>query len=236
MKVAVLNVAVGGAGSWYGDGQDRLGKTLWEKNRRHPFAKHQVYSLFWKGNYPPGSPRHEDTPYAFKPWAFAQAMEQGYDAAIWLDASMWLAGSIDPIIDHIEQHGAATWLAGWSLGQWCHDAGLAKLEVTRDDAMQIPLVCGGICGFDLRTPMAQRFLREWLAYAQDGVSFKGAWNNEGYVCSTDKRCLGHRHDMPTLGWLCRQYGVQPIHCPKWFAYSTDAVPAAPEALVLARGM
>lgn len=237
LKVAILNCAVD---KWYPKGQDRLMDSLSKLNtfgwQQASEPRYTVNAKRWCGTYPPNCPRHEMTPYAFKPYAYRAAIADGYDIALWFDASMWAVSDITPIIEHVEQHGAATWYAGWSAGEWSTDRALERMGITRDEGMNIPLVCGGITGFDLRNPRMVELLNQWLAYANDGASFPGDWDNTRRTCSQDTRCLGHRHDMPTLSFLVKRFGVEPISCPKWFAYSTDREPANPNAIILARGM
>ncbi len=229
MRMTVLNCAVNG---WYPSGQDRLVQSLAQMG-------YQGETLLWKNIYPPNCPKHDAAPYAFKPFAFKQAMTQGYDVAFWLDASMWAVKSLDPIIAHIEQHGVAVWRAGWTVGEWSTDRALAKMGLTRDMGMGISLVCGGIVGLDLRRPLVRQLVEDWVGFASDGVSFQGEHSNKGPhkgSCSADERCLGHRHDMPSLSMLVARDGHVPIDPPKWFAYSTDSEPAHLEAIILARGM
>lgn len=228
MKVVVMNAAVG---AWYPAGQERLRRSL-EANRGHIRFDIQL----WNGSLPPRCPPHSRVPYAFKPYAYAWAISHGYDIAIWFDASMWATRSIDPIIEHADRLQVSLWKAGFSVGEWTHDRGLGVLNITRDEAMKVPLLCGGITAFNLNSPVAMGILSAWYRHAQDGVSFPGAWDNTSRSCSQDQRCLGHRHDMPTLSVMAARHGVQSIDPPKWFAYSTDADPAHPEAIILARGM
>lgn len=231
MKIVVMNAAVG---AWYPKGQDRLVASLLEHQHRRPHG-HNIEFKMWTDCLPPGCPAHSVVPYAFKPCAFRWAVQQGYDIALWFDASMWATRSIDPIIDHVGEYGCALWRAGFTVANWCHDQGLAKMGLTREVAASIPLLCGGICGFNLRKRDPMSLLTAWYDYARDGVSFPGPWRS-GATGEDPKLYLGHRHDMPTLSHLARNRGVQPIDCPKWFAYSTDEQPAHPEAIILARGM
>lgn len=224
MNVCITNVAVGG---WYLKGQDRLRKSLSD-------VGYQGRGL-WFDKTPANRPPHSHTPYAFKLGALVQAASAGYEVVMWADASMWATQPVEPIFEHARQHGAALWRAGWSVGEWTSDAALPKLGMSRDEAMKIPLLVGGLVAICLSHPSGRQLLSLWSDFSNDRVSFKGPWSNEKKQASKDPRVLGHRHDMPSLSVLGHRLEIPPIDPPKWFAYATDA-PAPPEATFLARGM
>lgn len=228
MRKAIVNVAVS---SWYPAGQRRLGASIKEFGGKE--FSGGVEPIFWTDAFPPRSPVHSNIPYAFKPHAIRAAYEQGCDYVLWLDASMYLIRPIDPIFDHIEQHGIATWRAGWTVAEWAHDTALTQLGLTRDGASQIPLLCGGICGFNMRMGWVSALVDQWMMYGDDGVTFPGPYDNKNHSCSADPRCLGHRHDMPSLSTLCYRAGVEPISG-KWFCYAVQN--PGDDILIMARGM
>lgn len=218
----IINVALGG---WYPKGQARLVDSL---RGRYDGAVRATQVL------PRGSPPHDVAPYAFKVHAFMEAFEAGHNPVLWLDASMWARLPLAPVFEHIREHGVAVWLAGWWVGQWCHTAGLEQMGLTRDEAMAIPLVAGGIVGIDRSHPKGIEFFDGLYRAVRDGVSFPGPWSNVGGAMDPDPRVLGHRHDMPTLSVLAHRLQI-PYAPQSLWAYAaqqaTDDV-----AAIVCRGM
>lgn len=184
MKRAIINVA---AGSWYGLGQRRLGLSL----DRHG---EDADRLFWTDTFPPGSPPHSANPYAFKPYAFTEAKRQGYESVLWFDASVQLCRPIDDIWDWITSDGYCFGNDGWFVGQWCNDAGLEMMGLSRDEAWSIPLMDGKIIGLNLTHPKGINFLTMWKAYADLGV-FQGSWED-------------HRHDITAGAVIAHRMGMK----------------------------
>lgn len=221
---AVLNVA---CGQWFPVGQQRLFDSLEERQEN-------ATRLFWRDEYPPNSPTHEDAPYAFKPYAFQHARTLGFDQAIWLDASVWLHKK--PLADiwaRIDEDGWYLEPDGHVVGEWISDATLALFHLTRDEAMSLPLIDGKLIGLDFRNAKAAEWLDCWLALADSGA-FNGAWTNDNGEVSTDPRCRGHRHDISCGSPLAADLGMslQPF---KRLGFPGNGEPGD-EIIVLAAGM
>jgi hypothetical protein len=183
MKKCVINFARNG---WYPAGQRRLDASL-----RNVGFDGDV--LIWSEEQQIGAPGHGVSPYAFKPFALREAARRGYDLVIWADASVWAIRNIEPMFGHLERNG---WMLFFNCqaGSWTSDACLASFGVTRDQAMEIPMLMGICMGWNLKWPQCQAFLSSWLEKASDGVTFPGSWTNRQQEVSTDPRVLGHRHD------------------------------------------
>lgn len=175
MKRGILNVATGT--SWYQRGQSRLAKSLMDVGET-------ADALFWRDCYPPYSPTHQRTPYAFKAWAFAYALMSRYEQALWLDSSCIVTRPLDEVWEALDTKGYVLGLEGWTVGEWCNDNALELMGLTREEALEIPLMEGKIIGFDLRYARAKDFLSQWISYAGAGA-FNGSWDD-------------HRHDI-TVG-------------------------------------
>ena len=226
----IVNVATG-HGRWFPRGQDRLSHSL----NKHDPESHQV--LFY--DIPPESPTHAEAPYAFKTFAIQEALRRGYTSILWLDASMWAVRSLEPLWEEIEEHGSTFFRCGWGVGDYSNDRGLEILGVTRDEAMSIPLVLGGIYGLDLTNVSAAMFQARMLRYAKEREIFRGAWDNKSQQCSEDPRCLGHRHDMVPMAALVQKLDLHIVNCPRLYALPTPEWPEPdghPDAVILARGM
>jgi hypothetical protein len=203
MKECIINVAVGPA-SHYVDWQRRLAESLDAQNFRGK-------RMFWTDCLPPASPTHEESPYAFKPYAFEAAREAGCTQILWCDSAIWARRPLDRACETLKNQGYLLFYNGYLCGNWCTDAALAQQGLSRDEAMAIPDFTGCCMGLDLESPIAVEFLRQWKAAADDGISFVGDWKNDGGQCSPDKRCHGHRHDQVIGSIIAHRLGMKPIH-------------------------
>lgn len=197
-KPCVVSV---GIGKWYPRGLTRQADSL---------AGQPVDVVHWSGALPPNSPSHYDNPYAFKLHAISDARRQGYEQVFWLDASIWAIRPLAPLLALLSQRGYLLWNAGWSVGQWCTDAGLERLGIDREAALKIEMAIAGCVAFDFRFPVSCALFDAWMAHARDGVSFVGPWSNDHNSMSSDSRVLGHRHDMPYLGFHSHRLGMERI--------------------------
>lgn len=197
MKKCILNFA---EGSWYPMGQRRLYQSIKETGWDGEF-------VWWNSHEDLGCPSHKDIPYAFKTAALMRAFEMGFSLALYVDASIYAAKPFDHVFDHIAEHGYFFEEAGHWTGTWTSDVALAKMGLTRDEAMQIPMLTAGFVGFDLKNDLALDFLAAWHGHSRDGVTFKGPWKNRNGEASSDARCEGHRHDMSVASILAHRMGM-----------------------------
>ena len=185
-------------GSWYLEGQERLKRSL--------AMVGYAGGLMLFQDYPAGSPRHEDVQYAFKLACLKEAERAGYDVLLWIDCSVWAIRPIEPILDEIKQVGYVIFDDGWNVGQWCTDAALVTLGITREEAFTIPMLWSAIVGFDLTNERSRKFYDEWYRLSRDGITFKGPWSRDG-LDTQDKRVLGHRHDQTAESVIAWRLGM-----------------------------
>ncbi len=93
-KICVISYGIGG---WYRTGQHRLIRSL----MYHGFAGEIISHT----EHPYGWPTHSENPYAFKIYAFEDALQQGYTHILWLDSSVYAIADIMPVFDYINVHG-----------------------------------------------------------------------------------------------------------------------------------
>jgi len=190
----------------------------------------------WSNTLPPGAPGG-DMPwaaYCAKPFALKAAADQGYDIVLWLDTAYFAVKHSGPIFDHIEGHEYYVQQNGNMVGNWCTDAALETLEISREEAMQIPEIASGAIGLDVRKLNPHTFMNEWCRLASDGVTFIGAHANEalgreeivrrrlpdrtvGFV-SHDKRVFGHRHDQTAASVIAHKLGWVGVLRPDYTDY------------------
>jgi hypothetical protein len=165
----------------------------------------------WTNRFPPGSPRHDQTPFGFKPYCVSDAYQSGFPIVLWMDSSIRVKKSIGPLIDHIRREGYLIFREDHSVGEYCKDEALATLGMTREEGFEMPCCWSCVLGLDLSQPQSQEFLRLWMEKASDGITFSGPkWSGVmGWprTASADSRVKGHRHDQTAASVIALQLGM-----------------------------
>jgi hypothetical protein len=174
----------------------------------------------WTGTLPPGSPPHEEEPYAFKLFALREAVRRGFESLLWLDSPCVAAGQPSAVFDRLERNGQLFVTAGDRLGNWSNDANLSACGLSRDAAMGVPLIHGSFIGLHLGRPPVRAWLEGMFAALGSG-HFRGPYFSPhapaefrarrpgtpaGFV-SRDPRAWGHRHDEAVGSALARRLGL-----------------------------
>jgi len=136
-----------------------------------------------------GSPKHSEIPYAFKPYAIQKAIDLGYDQILWCDSPIVAKKSIEPVFDHIAKHGYLFFdNIGHSLGMWTNQRALDHFKMTRQQAMNIPMIMACCMGF------TKGLLSGFYEYKSLAVSlYPGSWED-------------HRHDQTVMSFIIHQRG------------------------------
>lgn len=165
------------------------------------------------------APPHSDNPYAFKIYAIEAAREMGYDQILWLDASVYPVGSLDPVFDYLTDKGIFLEEAGHYAGQWANQGALNYFNITKEQGMGMPMFSAGYCGFDFRNPVSVEFFAEWKEAMRNGV-FKGLWEDS-------------RHDMTAGSIIANKQGLLPLYSKggTFFAYIGDGFGTPKETVV-----
>lgn len=167
---------------------------------------------------PPGSPSHEAVPFAFKAYAVKAAADAGYTTLIWADASIIPIAPLEPLWERIETKGYWFSKNGWKNGQWCTDAALEPLGITREEAFEQEHIVGGAFGLDFRHQIARECFAEYFRLASETRAFCGPLKNDNGEASSDKRILGHRHDQTSLSAIAHRLGMELTDPPLYFSY------------------
>jgi len=174
----------------------------------------------WYESLPANCPPHEESQYAFKIYALLRAVE-GFQYILWMDATFQPTASIEPLWERIRADGWYVAAQGAELGNWVSDAALNLFGISRDAAMEIPLVYSGLVGLDLRHSLGNEIWRRWKEW-HDAGAFNGPHRNlpgapmavwgEKWTghCSLDPRCEGHRHDEAALSFVLHSMGLKPL--------------------------
>lgn len=218
MRKAIVNLST----LRYAKAQYRLSESL--KNRT------DAEVLLYQSERQVGSPMHHINPYAFKIYAIEEALRQGYTQILWLDSSCYAIKEIQPVFDIIDQEGYfMEWSGHWA-HHWSNDKSLEYFEVTRDEAMDIPLFSAGFLGLDFTNDRTKTFFSLWKEAMLAGI-FKGEWTNNNKTESQDVRCLGHRHDLTCGGIIAHQLGMKHHKGDNLFQYAKPTDTPESESIV-----
>ena len=225
MKTCILNFS-SKDNKIYMKGQRRLAQSL-------KSVKYKGDVILWQSESQFGCPPHSKVPYAFKPYALDWARSQGYDLALWLDASFYAIRPIEPVFNTIENEGYLMQNDGNRLGHWAHDKCLNKYDMTRDEAMGIKMYAAGCTGLNFANEKAQTYLKMWLEAATDGESFQGPHKYDTKKVS-DKRLRGHRHDMSVGSVLAHKLDMK--YQKAWTVFTYGRQQDNPNVYFIAQGM
>lgn len=209
MKKCVVNFACRGREA-YLKGQERLRKSLRE-------TCFDEVVLTYANAYPPECPTHQEVPYAFKWYMMSEALDdKGGELVLWLDASVVVRKSLDPIWKIVEERGVLVFdNPGIVEAAFTSKDCLDKLGCSLEEAQTFGQCCGGVVGLKKGNERAERILTEMLNLSKDGVSFQGGSNTSPYP-----KYQSHRHDQSCLSYLLHKYQIekQPFD---WLRYSCD---------------
>jgi hypothetical protein len=208
MKKTIVNFACSGREP-YVRGQARLVESLRKQGEKD--------FLLYSNKYPPGSPTHQQVPYAFKYYAMQVAFDQGADLVFWLDASIVALKPLDPLWKVIEERGilvidnAGAMQRLWT-SQYCFDLLGCTAEKVHDQHQ----VCGGVVGYNRHNEIAMKVFNTMMDYAKLGTPFAGG-PPQAKVAGGFQ---AHRHDQSCLTHLVYVYNIQREPWPGVLSYSS----------------
>lgn len=188
-----------GVNGWYAAGVERLERSL-------IYHGSAADLLLWKGEYPPGSPSHNENPYAFKIYGFREAIRRGYKIMCHLDSSFWAIKNPDPLFDIINDHGNFGFRSGYNCAQTCPDNLLAAVGISRDEAQQIPETATGIVGINIDNPDGKKVFEYWSEFCDNGLFINSRTHNPHE--SSDQRYLHGRQDQSAYSMALYKAGVE----------------------------
>jgi hypothetical protein len=208
VKGCIVNVATGR----FVTGQKRLTAAVGTGATMFTFANH----------LPPGSPTHEEVPYAFKAFALQDAVARGHSLLLWADACILPIQSVGPLFDRIYEQGY--WISnnGWINSEWTAESAYRDLGVSREENATIPHLSATTFGLNIYHPLGCRLLNEYIRLAKTRA-FCGPWRNTpetpcGTVDALGRPVLGHRHDQSSLSLIAWRLGLKPTNPPDVFSY------------------
>jgi len=175
-------------------------------------------TLGYADQFPPGSPTHAQSSYAFKAHALKAAAEKGYRLLLWADASVKPVRSLEPLWERIERDGY--WIQandGWNNWQWTAQAAYDPLEITEEENQKVTHVMAISFGIDLESETGGLILDDYIRLAKSGA-FNGHWKNDRLQAHPNPKVLGHRHDQTALSIIAHRLGCKMTAQPEPLAY------------------
>lgn len=222
----IINYATGGSDSVFVKGQRRLVEECLNQGYQGDF-------LLFNDKNPLSCLPHPQVPYAFKPHAIKAAADKGYQYLLWCDSSVFPVRPLDEVWQILKEEGYLFLMCGWKAGQWCSDAALETLRITRDEAMEMDQLLGGCQALNMSNVLSRAYLSRWYDVSRDGITFIGAWTNEKHQVSSDPRVLGHRHDQVAASIIAWQLGMRNFR-PGLLEYDESGKEPRPETIFIVR--
>lgn len=195
-KPCIINCGVGG---WYKAGSERLERSL-------IYNGYAGDMIFWRDEYPPNCPSHNDNPYAFKIAAFREAFNRGYTNVMWLDCSFWAIQNPTHLFDIINDNGNLAFRSGYNCANTCTDALLIDVGINRDEAEKIPETATGMVGINISNPDGLKVFEYWADFCDRGL-FKNSRGHNPQE-SADPRFLHARQDQSAYSMALYKAGVE----------------------------
>lgn len=170
---------------------------------------------------------YDYTAYCAKPFAPLNALADGADLAILLDAAFYPIRSVHPLVEHIARHGYYFCKNGFKVGEWSSDRCLDRMGVTREDAFTMEEISSYCVGLNFADGRCIELVQRWCGFAQDRLTIPGPHTNigcgypgrnQGFV-SRNVKVGGHRHDQTVLSILAHRMGMSELcERPRFTAY------------------
>jgi hypothetical protein len=214
-------------GKWYRHGQKRVVDTI------SHFTKCDFFDfLLFKEFSEINSPTHYEIPYAFKFYCLKKAIEMGYETILWLDSSMYAIKDIKPVFDYLEENYYAVTWSEFNNAQWTNDKMLDFFHYTRDEAEKTRHLFSGFFGINIKFPKFNEF---YSMYENTLPYLRGNHSNHMKTESSDRRCLGHRHDQSALSLIFNRLGMTSEEG-EYFEYYNDQNIYKEKTCFVAKGM
>jgi len=208
-KTCIISYGVGG---WYNRGQFRLERSLIYHGYAGEIISHTTHPYNW--------PMHSENPYAFKIYAFEEALMQSYTHIVWLDSSVYAINDVMRLFDYINDNGIFAFRTGYNCAQSCNDRILQHCGITRDEAENIIEYATGCVGLNFNNPDARNLFGRWSEHMHAGM-FKGSRLHDNQ--SEDKRFLFHRQDQSAFSLSLHQQQIIMPHYQDIISYYPNKI-------------
>lgn len=143
-----------------------------------------------------GCKPHSEVPYMFKPYAIQKAIDMGYEIVLWCDSPIIAVKPLHDYVRYVSENGYAFYNnIGHPLGRWCNDKALEYFNLTREQAMDIPMIMACCMGFRIDDDSyLHRCAFNYYFDLADKL-YPGSWDN-------------HRHDQTVMSALIKMHGLK----------------------------
>jgi hypothetical protein len=175
-----------------------------------------------------GCEPHSVIPYKFKPYAIQKAIDLGYEQILWCDSPIVAIKSIQPIFDHIEEHGYVFFdNIGHPLGKWTNQKALDYFKMTREEAMNVQMIMACVMGFTKITINTWTTFHPTFRYYKNLADelYPGSWSD-------------HRHDQTVMSFLIHEQKLKILEGQStFFAYEQHygVLPIAESVCLVSKG-
>ena len=198
----------------YRIGIDRLEKSLNE-------VGYEGYTMLNK-ELPVKSPTHKENPYAFKTYAFGEAIERNFKKILWVDAALYARKSIDLILNKMENTGYYLVSNGFNLREECNDRCLKYFGFGHEEALQLPMLSTSLVGLNFDNHIAEIFFSTWHKSMEDGI-FRGSRQHNSTE-SADPNFKYHRQDQSAASCIAQILEMQIDPIGVHLAYQDQGIP------------
>lgn len=158
-------------------------------------------------------------PYGFKPWAMQNAIDDGCDIVIWMDAALYATKPLTDFIQHIEREGYIFFdNLGYNIGEFTSDKCLEYFGWDREKSFHYKMLMMCLFGINVHNVKAMEFFNRYFQAAKD-KAYQGPWDNVNGDASSDSRVAGARHDQSCGSIIVADMNLKITHAQStYFAY------------------
>lgn len=176
-------------------------------------------TMIFAGEYPPGSPSHQQRHYAFKVAAIREALRRGYKRVLYLDSPAVAVDRVEPLFDILGDKGyLLVPECGHFMQEWISDSCLEWLKMKREQVVDKFCVAGGFVGIDFNNSTG-KLVWDWWSDGCDRGFSQVLWRHnsigerarsisqEGIPLSIDPGIKGHLGEEAVLGALAIKFNL-----------------------------
>lgn len=143
-------------------------------------------------------PLHSELNYGFKPHSIKKVKDLGYDIVIWADSAIAAIKPYNHFIEYIKDNGYIFFdNIGYSISDYTNDNCLNKMNLSRNEAKEKPMIMACLMGFNFNNKTASDIFDEYYNAAIPEI-YNGNWSN-------------HRHDQSAMSIILAKRNIKPLH-------------------------
>lgn len=157
------------------------------------------------------SPKQDDVPYAFKPYAIKRIKDLGYNIVIWIDSAIYPIKNFNHFIEYIKTNGYIFFdNIGYTIRDHTSDNCLTYFGMSDEESWKHPMIMACLMGFNFDNKITCEIFDEYYN-AANKIAYGGDWINNDLQVSKNPNVKGHRHDQSAMSIILAKKGIKPIH-------------------------